>query len=863
MESSKSNSEDFRGVIDDLTVQNKKLRQKLRKYERLHCSHLQGDKLFEVRIHGLPAHKKRELEETLRNFASSLQESPGDTTFRTRPHGITSPPAAASSFKFSESSTSLSKPIDSAYASMSMSGQTSNSNSRVQDQGNVERHAKAAHSKRQNIRSYLHDIPENQLQKLSLAMSEKTKRKLVVQRLEQIFTGKGAAPGQDSQSIQQQEVSQSAATADRNATEARGTEVGVEGVREARILPAELTFLPENLSEIRLRSQSRDTKSVDDSISRATYTSSDGTPDQRPTRPIDLDLCRAQVPADNIQYIRHLGLPPPKGSPELHFEAGDDWTYLNLLMSMAQLHTINVTPEFVRKAVAEISTKFEISEDGRKIRWRGGIHGTQMSSDSGSNSGQDSGCSPAESNFSRFETTVQSGSNQIAHQSNIKSNGEHGVGGRRRPVPLGQLFATHRSQFKSLFFHHERSETEEEGYVHDDESLLSSGPAEDVGTVLDASGIRSSGMRPKSLHQTKENGPIIFYNGAKFCTDLSGDVTGGRFEDTAYALYTHDAVGNSRLSRPLENLDCGSVKEALAEAQTLSEQWKTDSDGEEMKESCFQLEDLRTSPMDKALSRLSPKHLEASGISGVLPEDNFAINVVVRQTALNKGSLPQLSGFPGRSTDIDRMFRKSSQTSIYTPHGLQSWPVSDDRQRGVKCEVISVTVTNLPPSLLPPPSYICLPFSSTESDNDISNDTSASAGPIDAMSGLTRDSEDLKTPMLFEVGKGRSYATSDNQSDDSSIDLLAHAREFDPETIAAREREFDSNMRQQFTEEIPAGSSAATVGGGSGFLSESERSSPTTGMEEDSRPRLKRARSDTDGTSVPILNAKIPRLENG
>jgi hypothetical protein len=51
-------------VIDDLTIQNRKLKERLRKYEAKYSAHLEKDKLFEVTIHGLPAKKKRELEET-------------------------------------------------------------------------------------------------------------------------------------------------------------------------------------------------------------------------------------------------------------------------------------------------------------------------------------------------------------------------------------------------------------------------------------------------------------------------------------------------------------------------------------------------------------------------------------------------------------------------------------------------------------------------------------------------------------------------------------------------------------------------------------------------------------------------------
>nr|OQO28337.1 hypothetical protein B0A51_04056 [Rachicladosporium sp. CCFEE 5018] len=67
-----NSNEEYRSVIDDLTVENQKLKRRLKKYEKLHDSHLKDEKLFEIRVHGLPVDKKRELEEMLRNFASNM-----------------------------------------------------------------------------------------------------------------------------------------------------------------------------------------------------------------------------------------------------------------------------------------------------------------------------------------------------------------------------------------------------------------------------------------------------------------------------------------------------------------------------------------------------------------------------------------------------------------------------------------------------------------------------------------------------------------------------------------------------------------------------------------------------------------------
>lgn len=370
-----SSSEDFRSVIDDLTVENKKLKKKLRKYEKLYDAHLQQEKLFEIKVHGLPGPKKRELEETLRNFAMSLDDSrspqqclPADSMTLSN-YGASSAPALEP--HVTSSSHTSTKFADSAYASAS--GQHSITPS-VKDRSH-RKTPKPATTRDQDIQSYLHDIPSVLLPKQPVAMAEKAKRKLVVRKLEQIFAGKGAAIGGHQQPLQQQEVSQSAATADRLAVEASGRRAKAEGVREARIMskgdPADTDVtvgcmeIAQDLPAI-TRPEERDT-------------SGNVSPDQRPARPLDLDLHRAQVPKENINYIRHLGFSPAD------FDAAQDeghgWIYLNVLTNMAQLHTLNVTTDFVIKSISDYSKKLHLSSDGRKVRWKGRHKVTRTSSD--------------------------------------------------------------------------------------------------------------------------------------------------------------------------------------------------------------------------------------------------------------------------------------------------------------------------------------------------------------------------------------------------------------------------------------------------------------------------------------------------
>ncbi|CAI2177204.1 3198_t:CDS:2 [Funneliformis geosporum] len=67
-----SGSDSYRSVIDDLTLKNQKLKQKLRKMNSSHAKTLHKEKLFEVRYYQMPREKRQELEEYLREFAAQL-----------------------------------------------------------------------------------------------------------------------------------------------------------------------------------------------------------------------------------------------------------------------------------------------------------------------------------------------------------------------------------------------------------------------------------------------------------------------------------------------------------------------------------------------------------------------------------------------------------------------------------------------------------------------------------------------------------------------------------------------------------------------------------------------------------------------
>ena len=820
MESSENNSEDFRSVIDDLTIQNNKLKRKLKKYEKLHCSHLQDEKLFEVRVHSLTAHRKRELEETLRSFASIIDEDSPPRPL-VQPTGLqhlapADPPAL---HKPSSSSTSNSKPIDSAYASMS--GQTGMSQPQMQDQNKPDVRGYTPHIKQQKVKSYLHDIPETLMPKHSMAMSDRSKSKIVVKRLEQIFTGKGAASRRHNQSHQQQEVSQSAAQADRTRLKARGRPTTKEGIREARILHDDTHLHVDSMSEANLAAQiSRSSNDGEDST-RNTQASRDTSPEQRPTRPLDLDLHRAQVPSDNIDYIRHLGLAAHADQTS----KDDEWVYLNLLISMAQLHTLNVTPEFIRHAIADVSSQFELSADGTKIRWQGGTEGTRMSSDSEESEGvakwkstETSHSASKQGSFADL-SEVQEPNSALPNLAS-ESSAVPEAGAKRRPVTFGQHNDGGRFHYKPLFFHTAPSEEDEDDSVPPTENSSTDWRENATGLI---SGLNSGshGLRETEARLRKKNqgnGPIIFYNKARFCTDLSGDPSGAMIDEDTYQRFTQDPVGVSPAT-PSEYGD-EPTDLSIVDREELME---LDLKSSQTTRSALDLEDLKSSISDCA-SLPGPMDMEVSGLGGIQPEDNFVIRVQMRHGGIitTRGSCKS-SPFLSLREQIHRMLHRLPQRNLDVFREENQDIPRSQPPPPLKTEIISAVKRNLPPSSLPPPSYN---FSPSDYDDDEYEDDRNDINPYEnpcfaspRHSGgvvLEPRPTDFFIGTSSEESKESSYTSASSGSDsDSSIDLLAHARVLDPDTIAAREREFDDNGPLPSAKPLASSSSAVTAGGAS------------------------------------------------
>lgn len=733
-----SSADDYRSVIDDLTVEIQKLKEELKRYKQHGPDMLRKDKLFEIKMHGLPKRKKRELEATLRDFTASLGDSP-DTSSSKRDKkssrhatrdGMTSGSGSMSLSKHASSSSgSHTRPVDSAYASMS-TGAGSSGTSLNRPQGGAR-----FKSNEQKVENYLRDIPEG-LYPRSLSMTEKERKKLVVRRLEQIFTGKFAGRHVRNQPGQPEAVSTAQAPlgSPRVHSPLRPSFVQQLELKPSRIARSELLrearIHARELDHAGKKSRSQDIGSASNSNRDQTDSGGNGNsngsstgsnpsppmpplPEQRPTRPKDLDPDRIQIPSENMDYIRHLGLVPPELIPDppsdsdVHPDA-EGWVYLNLVCSMAQLHIMNVTPDFVRNAVIDLSSKFQLSPDGRKIRWRGGTDGTKFSSESSGDSSQ------------RSPETDDTENIQKRHrkrQRTGRSTGDYGSSGNQASK-FGPLMPAPSESFhyKPIFVNQQSPNDQssiEEG------TLSSFGPLE---SKTDSRWGRSGSGAPNRQKRLRD-GAIIYYSGAPFCTDLSGDP--GDISPTTYLLSSErgqtpsqkrqfvrplpfrSGSGSSLYRRPLSDADLGlgAISEMSTDDGASVPELSTDSgdDSSELNMEFAWGDEQQT---------LESHPLEPCGLGGVRAEDHFMVVVATRRSKLD--AYGGQSGVKRRKLSeeaTDNIINRLATMSTSSPRPrTRQLPSQGDIPR-ISIEYMSGRIRRLDPVPLPPPAIFFPPFS--------------------------------------------------------------------------------------------------------------------------------------------------------
>jgi len=802
---SESSSDEYRGVIDDLTIQLKKLQKKLNKYERLQDNRLDTVKRIEVKTYGLGAEKKRQLEQILSKFSEDL-----DSLSPSEPKGSSSSMLNSSSMIKGSTSTisrnvlkaarfKPSETNDSGYGSLAPSGAQSNTTMSYSAMRRAPETTTSPQAKNQSIENYLHDIPVGLLPRQPVAMTEKAKQKLVVKRLEQILGGRDALPGVHHQSIQQQEVAQSAAIAERSAMDSLGQVYAAEGMREAPIMPGsddEASGLAEPLPEATQGNLKPEHVNEKDFAAVGV----DHRPEQRPTRPLDLDPDRAQTPMENVRYLRHLGFMPDE-TPLAPSSDDEGWIYLNLMTNLAQLHTLNVTPEFVQDAIARYSDRFELSNDGRKVRWS---HHT-----------------------GRSKTSQETKSGFVVHNNNPANNPR-----KRSLVPLAITepeAPKNQHLYTPMFLPKEEVMSDDTASIPEEDTFPEGGNDNEV----------ASGSGPMSgATRRRADAPMIFYHQAKFYTDLSADKI-SPIAFTNYHMLNTPLLGEKPVHRTRRN----SVQpnhRPLVDSAPISDNITHNDDDAELVDMDFPA----TSPRRVTFIEPDEKEVDFAvcGLGGVYPEDHFAITVQRRHS-------PPSATSPKIKT-----------------HSLPNRLITSTQQQHPRRHpsVVSTRRTSLIPSELPPPCYDFNSDSESDSDNDSESSSQSGSGPIPSTTDLPRlatlstfasqlsnkrrrlndSSRPFSSTSSTTTSSQRGHAngtranyspstsscassTGSNDDDQSlhrgapsmseGIDFLAHARRVDPELIGRAERQYDAEMAERLAEEIPAGSSAATAGGGSGW----------------------------------------------
>lgn len=706
LELSENDPNTFRDIIDDLTVQKKKLRRQLKRYKRIHDIGKGLDGLFEIRLHNLPPEKKHELETVLQDFASNMHRNQSRSIPESVvPDGHSLPPQSAAKHTPEPPAPQFTRTSDSAYASISATNVTAQTVSGLSERSRIEVYNQAQAEWVRTPHS-LHPSPQA-LQQDPDTISDQLKQEVVVKRLEQLFIN-----GTDDLTRQEPE----------NAMYRSSETVQLGGLRGEE-LPSSLTSRPREKSfSIPKKKNTWEQASIDRGQEYNTVLPTTSFPAER------LDWAEE---SDRLGYLQQLRVASPVA--EGSSDHSQEWRYLNLLVNMAQLHTLSVTPEYVRQAIRNSSTRLILSEDGRKIRWHRDILHPGLSSEN-----------------PPHRAVMDDLKSDSAHQS--QQAGEHGklrqsssprneTSASRAPqvshleLRSRKLSAT-RLQYKPIFIHRKRAPTDP------DQANDGSTESDDSSSADEQASTASNKSQAKA--GPRINGTMIFLNHSPVFLDLSAEPReAGCIDNPSYESLASEPLGRrGRTSRHPNDEDEGRPAFSVIEPSWGSTATPFTRGGSPP----LNVYDSKpASPSEETTSTSARITLEASGIGGIQLEDNFAIDVALQHPPSSRTLKPS------RYHDTYRNRIMPSSTANLQP------PSSHPR-------IVSTTTSHLPPSPLPPPSYVYPAFSSSSSNSE-SDD-----GLLDDEDG--KSVEDLRfrpmslSPQMRMFLEGQSEADASGSDDD-------------------------------------------------------------------------------------------------
>jgi hypothetical protein len=346
---------------------------------------------------------------------------------------------------------------------------------------------------------------------------------------------------------------------------------------------------------------------------------------------------------------------------------------------------------------------------------------------------------------------------------------------------------------------------------------------------------------------------MVFYSGAKFCTDLcgDGDIQPPLHDDDIGAdgcsNHTQDALGCP--ARPiLSRTTSGSAlkfrpfrdhKARVAELRSRTpELLEADSSEDEMSLDV---------PLDHPPTPKKLQPFDASGLGGTQPADHFAVQVETRRVNKLANESAKATRFSGRRTiyhtipkstlnvfsqpstqlNADSITRHLASLAAFSSPspGPTSVSGSSIDELPIQTEFVSIKIVKLEPSPLPPPLAYYGTSSSSEDDYESSYGDLApsSSANISDLRGINN------THTNYQLGKSYRSLTdpdslaafnpaaslkakhsnssggfegdeeegsveediTDDEDEDSEIDMLAHERRLDPESVKRKEMEFE------------------------------------------------------------------------
>lgn len=358
--------------------------------------------------------------------------------------------------------------------------------------------------------------------------------------------------------------------------------------------------------------------------------------------------------------------------------------------------------------------------------------------------------------------------------------------------------------------------------------------------------------RSGSRAKRNDNGPIVFFSGAPFCTDLFGDREGlqtplhitGVGKD-GYSNHTQDALG-CHIERPsLVRTTSGSIipRRPLEDIQLTDEATYTPSDTPSSEAKNFFAEEQPMSPFASS----SLPELNACGLDNIRPMDHFVVKVKTRRTNAKHPRFRTLKSSP--SEKIHKITHRILQSSsglfacddefmsddlTGNSAALSAAPAGPSefmREAPVEAQILATKYVELPPSQLPAAGfYIGDTSSELELSSIASNDSLVNVDHLRfceiEFPGYAASTDESPPPPPFLLGtqvdsQQRSMEEDSFEEDvvmdggsNSSIDMLAQARQLDPEFIKLMEEEFEMGVDEQKREAANAiiKISAATVG---------------------------------------------------